>query len=391
MLRRITAMQMPEIGASFETMHVEIAVMLTNGERITARCNRPAGAWGEVIAPEIHLTKVRDCLAFGLDRDKAERVIGLVDRFETLDNDAVRGLLALVGGTLMRYGFYLPVRGPLATYDGVAETAQLGERLGFYAATCADHIVIPTTVDSRYPYAASGVHPSAGDALEQLSLLAFVAGKTEKLRLVTSVMVMPHRNPVLSAKTIATIDVLSRGRITLGVGVGWMREEFAALGAADFDRRGAVTDEYIAIWKKLWTTSPVAHDGRFYSFGPVRCEPPPQQRPHPPIWIGGHTDAALRRAARLGDGWHPIGADPEPLVPPALTERLATLKRLTEEGRARFRRAHDLVRRPPAVDRPGAAAGRPQAVRRLGGADRRRRRDLPQARRLRAHLRLPQP
>jgi probable F420-dependent oxidoreductase len=232
----------------------------------------------------------------------------------------------------MRYGFYLPVRGELATYDGVVETALHGERLGFYSATSADHIVIPTEVNSRYPYATSGVHPSRGDALEQLSLLAFLAGKTERLRLVTSVMVMPHRNPVLSAKMIATIDVLSRGRITLGVGVGWMREEFAALGAADFDRRGAVTEEYIEIWKKLWTTSPVSHAGTFYSFGPVRCEPYPLQRPHPPIWIGGHTNAALRRAARLGDGWHPIGADPEPLAPPALTERLATLKRLTEEA-----------------------------------------------------------
>jgi probable F420-dependent oxidoreductase len=232
----------------------------------------------------------------------------------------------------MRYGFYLPVRGPLATYDGVVATAQHGERLGFHSATSADHIVIPTAVRSRYPYAASGVHPSQGDALEQLSLLAFVAGKTERLRLVTSVMVMPHRNPVLSAKTIATIDVLSRGRITLGVGVGWMREEFLALGAADFDRRGAVTDEYIAIWKKLWAGGPVAHAGTFYSFGPVRCEPVPVQRPHPPIWIGGHTDAALKRAARLGDGWHPIGADPEPLAPPALAERLDTLKRLTDEA-----------------------------------------------------------
>jgi|SRR5579872_2339251 len=236
----------------------------------------------------------------------------------------------------MRFGFYLPVRGPLASYDGVVETALAGERLGFVSGTIADHIVFPTRVSSKYPYAASGIHPSHGDALEQLSLMAFVAGKTERLRLITSVMVMPHRNPVLSAKTIATIDVLSRGRVTLGVGVGWMREEFEALGAADFDRRGAVTDEYIEIWKKLWTGGPVSHAGRFYSFGPVRSEPRPVQRPHPPIWIGGHSDAALARAARLGDGWHPIGADPEPLAPPALAERLATLKRLTEQARRDF-------------------------------------------------------
>jgi len=124
---------------------------------------------------------------------------------------------------------------------------------------------------------------------------------------------------------------MSRGRVTVGAGVGWLREEFAALGAPDFDQRGAVSNEWIAILKKLWTTSPAEHAGRFYSFGPVRCEPRPVQRPHPPIWIGGHSDAALARAARLGDGWHPLGAvDPEPLAPPELARKIDQLKRLTE-------------------------------------------------------------
>jgi probable F420-dependent oxidoreductase len=233
----------------------------------------------------------------------------------------------------MRFGFYLPVRGPLATYDGVVETAQRGERLGFHCATIADHIVFPTQVSSKYPYAADGVHPSHGDALEQLSLMAFVAGKTERLRIVTSVMIVPHRNPLLAAKAIATIDVMSRGRVTIGAGVGWMREEFEAIRAPDFDARGAISDEYITIMKKLWTESPVAHDGAHYSFGPVRCEPLPVQKPHPPIWIGGHSDAALARAAKLGDGWHPLGAvDPDPLAPPDFARRIDKLKRLTEQA-----------------------------------------------------------
>jgi probable F420-dependent oxidoreductase len=233
----------------------------------------------------------------------------------------------------MRYGFYLPVRGELATYDGVVETALHGERLGFHSATIADHIAFPTETSSRYPYAANGIHPSRGDALEQLSLMAFVAGKTERLRLITSVMIVPHRNPVLTAKMIATIDVMSRGRVTVGAGVGWLREEFAALHAPDFDKRGAVSNEYIEIMKKLWTTSPVEHRGAHYSFGPIRCEPFPVQRPHPPIWIGGHSDAALARAACLGDGWHPLGAvEPEPLAPPEFAQKLDTLKRLTEQA-----------------------------------------------------------
>ena len=140
----------------------------------------------------------------------------------------------------MRYGFTLPVRGNLADHDGIVGIAQHGERLGFVSATIADHIVFPTAVESKYPYDASGNHPSSGDAIEPLSLMAFAAGRTVTLRFITSVLILPHRNPVLAAKMIATIDVLSQGRVTLGIGVGWLREEFEALGAADFDRRGAV-------------------------------------------------------------------------------------------------------------------------------------------------------
>ena len=148
-------------------------------------------------------------------------------------------------------------------------------------------------------------------------------------------MILPYRNPVATAKTLATIDVLSRGRVTVGVGVGWLREEFEALGGADFDRRGAVSDEYLRIFKALWTQSPVSFAGEFYRFDDVRCLPEPVQKPHPPIWIGGHSRAALRRVARLGDGWHPVGANPAvPLPPDDLRAGLDELYRLTEaEGR----------------------------------------------------------
>ena len=235
----------------------------------------------------------------------------------------------------MRYGFYLPTRGRTATPEDLETLVRRGEALGFASVMIADHIVFPSVVTSKYPYTVSGVFPGEGDALEQLALMAFIAGKTERLRLVTSVMILPYRNPVATAKTLATIDVLSRGRVTVGVGVGWLREEFEALGAADFDRRGAVSDEYLRIFKALWTESPVSFAGEFYRFEDVRCLPEPVQKPHPPIWIGGHSKAALRRVARLGDGWHPVGANPAvPLTPADLRRDLDELYRLTEaEGR----------------------------------------------------------
>ena len=235
----------------------------------------------------------------------------------------------------MRYGFYLPTRGPTATREGVLALAREGERLGLHSAMIADHVVLPVESDSIYPYTVDGKHPSGGDALEAFSILGVVAGATDRLRLVTSVLVLPYRNPVLTAKMIASLDVLSGGRVTLGVGTGWLREEFEALDSPAFERRGAVTDEWIAIFKQLWTRSPASFDGTFYQYANIRCEPFPVQKPHPPIWVGGHSRAALRRTARFGDGWHPVGAvAASPLPPQEMRAHLDTLKRLTEaEGR----------------------------------------------------------
>jgi probable F420-dependent oxidoreductase len=235
----------------------------------------------------------------------------------------------------MRYGFYLPTRGPTSGPDDLATLAARGEALGFHSVMIADHIIFPTRIESKYPYTVSGAFPGEGDALEQLTLMAFIAAKTEKLRLVTSVMILPHRNPVVTAKVLATIDVLSKGRVTVGVGVGWMAEEFAALNAPDFAKRGAVSDEYLEIFAKLWSGGPVSHQGEFYRFDEVRCEPIPVQRPGPPIWIGGHSRPALRRAARHGDGWHPVGANAAvPLPADELAVKISELKQLTvAEGR----------------------------------------------------------
>ncbi len=235
----------------------------------------------------------------------------------------------------MRFGFYLPTRGRTAEPQAIEAMVAHGEALGFSSVVVADHLVFPVTIHSKYPYTVSGAFPGEGDALDQLSLMAFVAGKSHRLRLISSVMILPHRNPVVTAKTLATIDVLSAGRLTVGVGVGWLREEFEALGAPDFDRRGAVSDEYLRIFKTLWTQDPASFRGEFYRFEALRCLPHPTQKPHPPIWVGGHSPRALRRVARLGDGWHPVGATPAvPLRPPEMRARLDELRRLTEaEGR----------------------------------------------------------
>ena len=235
----------------------------------------------------------------------------------------------------MRYGFYLPTRGPTASPEALETLVTRGEALGFSSVVIADHVVFPVAITSRYPYTVSGAFPGQGDALEQLPLMAFVAAKSRTLRLISSVMILPYRNPVVTAKMLATIDVLSRGRVTVGVGVGWLREEFEALGAPPFERRGAVSDEYLRIFKTLWTQDPASYRGEFYRFESIRCLPHPVQKPHPPIWVGGHSKAALRRVARLGDGWHPVGANPAvPLRPPELRGLLDELFRLTEaEGR----------------------------------------------------------
>ncbi len=234
----------------------------------------------------------------------------------------------------MRYGFYLPTRGPTADPDSLVAMVAEAERLSFDSTVIADHVVFPATVESRYPYTVGGDFPGEAEALEQLSLMAFVAGRTSRLRLITSVMIVPHRNPVLAAKTLATIDVLSKGRVTVGIGVGWMREEIEALGCSEFERRGALTDEYLRIFKTLWTEEPARFEGAFYRFDALHALPKPVQNPHPPIWVGGHSRPALRRVARLADGWHPVGANPAvPLRPAEFSSACDELRRLTDAER----------------------------------------------------------
>jgi probable F420-dependent oxidoreductase len=212
----------------------------------------------------------------------------------------------------MQIGFSAPTAGPLAGADNLTRLATGAEELGYDYATFSDHVVIPTDIEARYPYSESGEFSTAGNGErnEQLIELAFVAARTSELRLVTSVMVVPHRPAVLAAKQLATIDVLSGGRVTLGIGAGWMREEFEAIDAPDFDKRGKVTDEYVAAFRELWTKENPRFSGEFVKFADVTFAPKPAQKAGIPVWVGGESGPALRRTARLGDAWYPIGSNP---------------------------------------------------------------------------------
>lgn len=195
--------------------------------------------------------------------------------------------------------------------ETIARTARRGEELGFAYVSVPDHTVIPRQIESRYPYNESGGFPGGpGPALDQLALVAFLASVTTSIRLLTSVLVLPIRNPVVMANQLATIDVLSGGRLTAGCGVGWLREEFEAAGVDLFDERAAVSAEYIQAFRELWTSDDPTFAGEYVRFSEIVAEPKPIQRPAIPIWIGGESPGARRRAGRLADAWYPINVNP---------------------------------------------------------------------------------
>ena len=204
----------------------------------------------------------------------------------------------------MNFGCHLPMFGPMATRENVLAFARRMEALGYESLWASDHIVIPYSIASRYPYGETGQFPLPPESnfLEPLTALALVAGVTERVKLGTTILVLPHRHPVLAAKTVATLDHLSGGRVILGVGVGWMRDEIELLGAP-FDGRGAWSDEAIHVMRACWRYDRTQFRGEYFAFDDVGVFPKPT-RGDVPLWIGGHTPRALKRVATLGDGWH---------------------------------------------------------------------------------------
>jgi len=237
----------------------------------------------------------------------------------------------------MDVGLVIPTRGPLATPDTIKTLARRAEELGYAHFSTSDHLVVPRSIGSRYPYSASGNWAGAagGDCLDLLTLLAYLAALTTRPRLITGVAVVPYRGAVHTAKIAATIDVLSGGRMVMGVGAGWMKEEFEALNAPPFEERGRVTDEWLEAFRILWTEDDPRFEGRHVRFGDITFAPKPVQKPHPPIWVGGESPAALRRTVRYGDAWFPIGNNPRhPLDTVARFEAgILRLRRLAEQNR----------------------------------------------------------
>ena len=234
-------------------------------------------------------------------------------------------------------GLDVGIYGRLATREHILELAVLAEASDAESLWVADHVIFPATFTSAYPYSASGAFPidmTQEPLLEPLATMGVLVGATQRVKIGTAVLVMPYRHPVLLARMLVTLDVLSGGRMMLGAGVGWLAEEFAALGARPFAVRGRVTDECIEMVKRLCQGGEVTFQGEHYQLDPVVSRPGSVQRPHPPILIGGTSNVALQRVARLGDGWVSTGLRPE-----RLRARLNTLEKLCQ---AHGRRLADL-------------------------------------------------
>lgn len=195
----------------------------------------------------------------------------------------------------MKFGMNLINFGPGASPDSLLRWTKFAETLGYHLAMISDHIAVTPDVEGRYP----------APLYDPYTTLAWLAGQTSTIELGTTVIVVPYRSPILMARLGANIDQMSNGRFIFGVGVGWAQQEFAALNV-DFEKRGPITDEYLAAIKTLWTNELASFSGEYVSFEDIRATPMPVQSPHPPIWIGGASPAAFRRAVEYGDGWHPI-------------------------------------------------------------------------------------
>ena len=209
----------------------------------------------------------------------------------------------------MKFGISFANVGTFVKGEGAALLAQAAEAAGFDSLWTVEHILYPEGYESVYPYAPDGKMPGSGSnpIPDPLVWLGYAAAVTSTIRLATGISLLPERHPLTFAKEVATLDVLSGGRVTLGVGIGWLREEFDALGVP-WERRGPRTEEYMEVMRRVWANDDVTFDGEFVSFRRASSNPKPEAGSIP-IHIGGHSEAAARRAGRVGDGLFVAGGD----------------------------------------------------------------------------------
>ena len=219
----------------------------------------------------------------------------------------------------MKYGTFLFQTAP----SSITSIARKAEELGFESLWIPEHIILPVKYKSPYPYSSSGRMPAPPETPlhDPMLVLAYTAALTSKIRLATGIFVLPIRNAFTTAKAVASLDVLSGGRFIFGIGIGWLEEEFAAVGM-NFKDRALRTREYLELMKELWSKDDPVYRGKTVSVEGYRFNPKPVQKPHPPLVFGGHTEPSLKRAARLGDGWYGIGEN--------LDEVASVIKRLRE-------------------------------------------------------------
>lgn len=206
----------------------------------------------------------------------------------------------------MRFGVFLPVSGRAAGPEVLTDAAQQAESLGYDSVWAAERLVNPYEMNTAYPYKENqqwqSFVPPEVPFLEPLTCLAFMSGVTKKVRLGISVAVLPYRHPLYTARVATSIDTLSKGRLILGVGIGWMVEEFQSLNV-DYHKRGAMSNEQLEIFNLLWSKPKPSFNGKFYKFPPLEVSPRPVQQPRFPIWTGGESEAAVKRAATYADAW----------------------------------------------------------------------------------------
>jgi probable F420-dependent oxidoreductase len=226
----------------------------------------------------------------------------------------------------MKFGTFITSLRP----EKIAGNLRNAEETGFESAWIGEHLILPVNYTSKYPYSPDGRFPAPLDVPfhDPMLALAFAAGITSKIRLATGIFVVPLRNPIATAKAVASLDVLSNGRVIFGVGIGWFAEEFAVAGA-NFKDRALRTREYIEMMKALWTQDDPVYEGKTFSLKGVRFNPKPVQKPYPPIVVGGTSELAIKRAVRYGDGWYAVAR--------SMDETRKLISQLREQERAAHR------------------------------------------------------